>query len=154
MPLSGSVWMVSEGVWMVSGDVWMVCKGVWGCINTKSICKGLYQVRYCLFFQCPLIRKIAYVRGCLRVSRGCLDGVWGVSEASWILPGGISVNPSDKSSSSVIFFSHGLFSQWPLTGLKCQASPNRKVAMAGGYFRDRAQVFQHFCSIFMWTTPL
>ena len=52
--------------------------------------------------------------------------------------GGINVNPSDKSSSSVIFLSHGLFSQWPLTGLKCQASPNRKVAMAGGYFRDRA----------------
>ena len=79
--------MVSGDVWMVLGGVWIVCTGVWGCINTKSICKRLCLVRYCLFFQCPLIRKIAYVWG-------CLDGVWMVSggtDGVWGYRGDVSI---------------------------------------------------------------
>ena len=63
----------------------MGSEGVWRCINTKYFGKNLYrscQLRYCLLFQCPLIRKNAYVWG---VSGWCL---W-VSDAVWIISGGV-----------------------------------------------------------------
>jgi len=81
------------GVWIVSGDVWMGSESVWGCIDTKSVGKNLYrswQLRYSLFFQCPLIRKDAYVWG---VSGWCLwvsDGVWIISGGVWQKSGGVS----------------------------------------------------------------
>ena len=78
---------MSGGVWLVSGGVWMMSKGIWVCINTKSIGNNLYKVMilsYCLFFQCPLIRKKnASVWGCLDGVWGCQEGVWRCLEGVW-----------------------------------------------------------------------
>ena len=50
--------------------------------------------------------------GVLRLSGGCLDGVGGCLRPPEYCQGGIDVNQSEKNSSSVISFSHSLFSQW------------------------------------------
>ena len=58
------------------GGVWGVLV-VWRCSNTKPIGKKLYQaviLGYCLFFQCPLMHKIAYIQG-----------VWMVSVSVWMV---------------------------------------------------------------------
>ena len=89
--MPGGVWIVSEGVWIES-------ERVWGCINTKSVGRNVLkscQLRYCLFFQCLLILKNAYLGGVWMVSDGvcgclpdtprydpdhiweCLADVWG-----------------------------------------------------------------------------
>ena len=87
---------ISWGVWIVSGGVCMGSEFVWGCINTNSVGKNVYrswQLRYSLFFQCPLIRKDAYVWG---VSWWCLwvsDGLWIIfhrtplAGSAWVVSG-------------------------------------------------------------------
>ena len=54
--------------------------------------------------------------GVLRLSGGCLDGVWGCLRPPEYCQGVLMSTKVKKSSSSVILFSHGLFSQWPLKG--------------------------------------
>ena len=66
----------------MSGDVWMVSEGVWGGFNTKSVGKKIYWVmilRYCLFFQCPVLHKHTYVLACLNCVWEWMgsEGVWG-----------------------------------------------------------------------------
>ena len=79
-----------KGVWEVSGG----CLGdsgyyVGGMMFKKqiNIQSDSFALAYSFFHSCFGLVEICHILGCLRVSGGCLDGVWGVSEASWILPG-------------------------------------------------------------------
>ena len=80
-----------EGVWEMSG----------GCLSDSGYClrgcdvqeTNKHPIRlicislFLFFHSCFGLVEMCHILGCLRVSGGCLDGVWGVSEASWILPG-------------------------------------------------------------------
>ena len=85
-------------------------------------------LRYCLFFWCPLMHKVAYVLL-------CLDGVWLVSgwyhSDSGCCQLGINAKTSNKSSISVTVLSNAIFFQWPRQGLfspKIRTSQNVNLA--------------------------
>ena len=86
--------------------------------------------------------------GVLRLSGGCLDGVWGCLRPPEYCQGGINANQSEKSSSSVILFSHGLFSQWCPKAIFEPSMSNFQVGVVG-CFLPPVIIFFGFPSLVM-----
>ena len=108
-----------DGVCGCLDGVWMVSEAVWECINTKYIDNKLYLamiLRYCLFFQFPLMIKTPIPGGVRMVS----GGVWTVSgwclRVSGICLGGIYVQLVEHMWIRVIIYSYCFFSQCPYKG--------------------------------------
>ena len=66
--------MVSEGVWMM----YRWCLRVSGEAPIPNLLAKIYSamiLRYCIFFQCPVLHNNVYVLGCLNCVWECLGEV-------------------------------------------------------------------------------